>query len=413
MTLQDAIRMLGAATRVATVSDQDLVTEVATLQQEFVAADPDLPFKAAIIEAAGLNGDLPLRPIAAMLELGRGTVLNDDPEISAVARRWSILRYLGVFARHPRTASLRLDAAALQFIGGNQRRVLSEELGIGFGILAGKAWCRARNPGLGSITAIDVDQALNNGAVAHLRREGRRQPDYLLAYPDPTNAGVMVYELLETKGTVTRANAKKQLGRAVTQLAGLTVNGQRMTGVAVSTVSNTSGFTAMAVDPEEAPVRWAPSEEKLRHWRTAHRRRKLDVAKLDIDADEFFARAVNSGNAALAEYGGQSESAARWLPSREGRVQGRGNSDTVRETSLGKFLGTEYVLDVGNGQRLRVFQGVESHIADGLRGLDAVAVTEAQRLFATAEAKYDASETQESAAVAYTSDGSVLEVAVD
>lgn len=420
MTLKDAVRTLGTTAKLVGVSDQALTTDVATRQRELVRATPGLPSKSTVTTALGLHGDLHMRPIAAMLELARGTALNDDPEIAAVARRWPVLRHLGIFARDPQTGMLRLDDAALQYVGPNQRRVLSEELGIGFGILSAKMWCRARNNVIGPITAIDVDKALFNGAVPNLQRNGERQPDYLLSYPNPARSGEMVFELLETKGTVSHSNAKAQLGRAVTQLAGLTIDGRAMTGLATSTVSNDGGLTVMAVDPKEPTITWAPTDEKLAFWRGAEERTRRDVFHLDVGADELFATATNVDRASLAEFSGQHEAAIRWLPRFGDRRIDRNNANVQRETQIGEFVGTEFVIDVrGTGLRLRLFQGVEKHIAEALRSLDPIAVVEAQRSFARMELdEYSGADTshgeaEQNAALAFSSDGSLLELSVD
>ncbi len=417
MTLRDAIRLMGATARVTGRSGPGLAAEVAARQRDLLSATPGLSQKSSVITAQGLDGDLLIRPIAAMLELARGTSLNDDPDISAVARRWSVLRHLGVFALDPKSGSLRLDHAALQFIGPNQRRVLSEELGIGFGIVAAKAWCQARNPAIGPITAIDVDRALHRGQVPNLQRKGERQPDYLLSYPDPANPSSMVFELLETKGTVSRANARGQLARAVTQLAGLTAGGRSMTGVAISTVSNTAGITLFAVDPEEAPLTWAPSEATLEYWRGRGEREREDVAKLDIDPDELFASATNVDRAAQAEFSGQYEASARWLPTRGRRGSNRPTAVARRETDVGTFVGVEAAMDLGGtGHRLLLFQGAEIHVAEELRGFDDLAVVQAQQRFAGTRLEHFPNATTTvgvggvESAVAYSSDGSVLEL---
>ena len=417
MTLHDAIRMMGTRVSVAVRSDAALATTVANKQAAYALAHPQVPTKAVVTPATGANAPLELRPIAAMLELARGTALSDDPEIAAFARRWSILRHLGVFDRNPQDGSLRLDAGTLQFIGPNQRRVLSEELGIGFGILVAKRWCRARTPAIGPITAIDVDKALHNGTVPNLQLAGGRQPDYLLAYPDPTTPGTMAYDLLETKGTVRRSTANGQLGRAVTQLAGLTVGGQPLTGIAISTISTSDGFLVLAVDPEERPIRWKPTETALDHWRTATPRPRKDEPIIDIEADELFARATNVDYAALATFSGLREASKRWLPTEEAPHQA---VDVVRRTTeSGTFIGAEFVVEVpGTTARVSVYQGVEHQVADGLRALDASAVLDAQIAFAAANGDIDAEPTPSSAngdgssAAAVSSDGSILEIRV-
>lgn len=410
--------MMGTRVMISRESDAALAAAITAGQADHIQNNPQLPHKPVISPALGVHGDVTLRPISVMLELALGTVLNEDPDIAAFARHWSIFRYLGVFAKEVQTGRLHLDTAALKYIGANQRRVLSEELGIGFGIIVAKQWCKARNPGIGPITVIDVDKALKKGQVPLLEdKKNGRQPDYLLSYFDPTNPRVKIYDLLETKGTADKSNAKKQLSRAVTQLAGLTLNGQPMTGIAISTVSKTNGFHVMAVDPEEEPTTWEPTNEALEYWRTSKEPFRQDDFKLDLPREEFLATATNVGFASLADFSGQQEVATRWLPNLDTGRKTKTNADVSRRTASGSFVGTEYVVEIpGTSARLRVFRGAEEHVVGGLRALDATAVLGAQRAFAEThvdefDTPHESNDNSETVS-AVTSDGSMLEISL-
>lgn len=429
MSLQDAIRKMGMTANIQMESDQELADDIALRQRVLVTkyqkkhsqTNLQLPHKNLITPAEGVDGELKVRPISAMLELARGTALNADPAVAAFARRWSTLRYLGLFDVKA-NGRLHLDAGTLQFIGPNQRRVLSEDLGIGFGIVVAKHWCKARmtapgvNPRrIGPITAIDVDSALRNGMVPNLSQAGDRQPDYLLSYSDLSAPGVRIYDLLETKGTVDKSTAKNQLGRAVTQLAALTIGGQSMTGIAVSTVSKVTGIIAMAVDPEKPPMTWQPTNEILEDWRNAEPRKMEEVTELDLSAEEFFARATNADNASLAEFGGHHIAAERWLPKFDADRRGEANLEVTRTTDAGTFVGTEYVIEIpGTSERVRLYHGVEEHVVYGLNGLDAIAVAEAQSAFAVEhdqEINMSPEITGDTRVVsAVSSDGSMMEI---
>ena len=409
--------MLGTTSTISSESDVALVRSVNIAQAAEISAHPKLPYKPVITAAVGVHGDFQMRPISAMLELARGTVLNEDPAIVAFARRWSILRYLGIFAKDASTGKLHLDGAALKYVGGNQRRVLSEELGIGFGIIAGKRWCRERMPTVESITAIDVDKALKRGKLPQLIADGDRQPDYLLSYSDSRNPGVKIYDLLETKGTGNRAYAKKQLGRAVTQLAGLTLNQREMTGIAVSTVSDERGIHILAVDPEEPPVAWRPTNAALASSRMAKDPIPPDDFRVDLPQDEFLASATNVGFAGLAEFSGQSGVATRWFPDIDSERKNKADAGVPRETDVGSFVGVEYILPIpGTSARLRIFQGVDKDIVEGLKALDVTAVLESQQAFARSHAEnsdISSENTGDAAsASAFTSDGSILEISI-
>ena len=140
---------------------------------------------------------------------------------------------------------------------------------------------------------------------------------------------------------------------------------------------------------------------------------------LDVDMDEFFSSATNVDNASLAEYSGQYDSAMKWLPVRRRRGSGRENALVHRETEVGTFVGVEFVVEVGHGPRLRLFQGVEKHVAEELTGTDASAVAEAQQSFARATSdrgpglQMDGGEPEKASAIAFSSDGSFLELASD
>lgn len=412
MNLLDAVRTLGTVAKISVASDQTLADSIAVGQ---AAKHPNLAQKAVITPAIGLHGDLAVCPISALLELARGTVLNYHSSVGAFANNWSILRYLGIFSLNS-SGYLQLDKDALKFIGPNQRRVLSEDLGIGFGIVAGKRWCRKRTHGLGPVGVIDVDRALYKGSVPHLKA-GIRQPDYLLAYQDPKKNGAMIYDLLETKGTVNRSTAKDQLSRAVTQLAGLTVNHKPMTGIAVSTVSNASGFHVMAVDPDEDPATWEPEDPALERWRASQDRSRQDAAQLDVSAEELFANATNVGYASLARFGGHYQAARKWLPNVNAGQSALSDSDVRRDTAAGVFFGAEHFIEIpGTHKRLRVYQGVAEGVLNGLKALDVSAVMNAQRAFA--EVSGDETDAlagrggNTESPSALTSDGSMLEVSV-
>lgn len=382
--LCNAIRLMGTPVNILMKSDGALALDVSNIQASKVKKYPGLPRKMKIVPATGIDGSLELRPIQAMLELARGTALRCNPLVLV----WPALRYLGVFTKDGMSA-LRLDAAATRFIGPHQRCGLSEELGIGFGILVAKHWCMERVPGLHfsrAINVMDVDKAIGKGSVPNLQKVGRRQPDYLLAYQNPADTpGKITYDLLETKGTVDESGVKKQLGRAVTQLAGLQLGGQPMTGIAVSTVSNENKILAKAVDPDENPFTWTPTDEVLRRWRAreAHLPAKGGAAisassDLLPENEEFLATATNADNAALAAFGGLRKTAEKWLPTLP--AIGETDAETSRELDIGEFVGTECVIRVSDAE-VRVYQGVEKQVAGALRDLKYSGVVEAQQEF--------------------------------
>ncbi len=415
-TLRQAIDTMNDPGIVRAQSDVALVQKVAELQREYLLTDPRLPVKAALSRADGLDGPLDAKPVEVMLELALGTTLNVSDAAASFGRRWSTLKYLGLFENDPLARTLNLSPSVLAEVGANQRRVISEELGIGFAAHAAKHWCRTRYPGVGAISVIDVDRTLLNGSMPKLQRNGKRQPDYLLAFDDPTAPGRRRLELLESKGTVSSATAKSQLGRAVTQLAGLTVNGRTLTGLAVSTISTESGITLMAVDPEEDPVSWAPTKHDTDHWRGDEPKWSGEEPVVDFAPEELVAKATNVDYATLAEFAGLSSATTRWLT----RFGTQGRSDLVTETRAGpggtSYIGQELVFQVGS-EIVRMFQGVEADVVDGLRSGDPEAVLQAQRNGRpssedVADALKSGIGRDAASAVATTSEGAVLQLSV-
>ncbi|OYC97059.1 hypothetical protein CI089_00370 [Microbacterium sp. Yaish 1] len=165
---------------------------------------------------------------------------------------------------------------------------------------------------------------------------------------------------------------------------------------------------------------WEPSAEELTYWRGREGRKREDVLKVDVDPNELFASATNVDRAAQAEFSGQYDASSRWLPKHERRGSDRQPAIAQRVTDLGKFVGIEVVIEAtGSDQRLRLFQGVEIHVAEELRGFDEVGVTQAQESFARTKlepsqrATVAAGVDDAAQAVAYSSDGSILELSVD
>jgi hypothetical protein len=417
MTLRQAMETMGKSGAVHARSDIALTRQVARLQAEYLDADPSLPMKGRLEPALGLDGTLDARPVGIMLELARGTALNVTDAVSFFGRHWSVLKYIGLFARDAGSGLMSLEQTVLRQVGPNQRRVISEELGIGFAAFAAKQWCRRRHPGIGPISVIDVDRTLLNGGIRTLQTNGKRQPDYLISFDDPNGSGTRQFELLESKGTVSIAKAVGQLGRAVTQLAGLTINGKMMTGLAVATVSTASGITILAVDPEEDPVTWAPSVNVLNKWRNHEPRWNGEESVIDVDREELAATATNVDLASLSQFAGASRATKEWLPRLKAQELPESEMETRRGSDGVNFVGQELSLQAGP-ERIRIFQGVSSDVLGGLRDLDALAVLQAQRALPTLRDDIEDAlrvevGAEKHSAVATSSDGSVLQITVD
>lgn len=349
-------------------------SEVDALVADAAAAGTLLPAK-LVTPALGVDGGMVARPIDAMLRLARATrpLISDD--VYDWYRHWGWLRYLGIFDRGL-GGQLRLSAAGLG-VRANQRRVMSEDLGVGFGCVVADLWCTHLGAA-GATAIVDVDLALHEGRrwLQHHGANpavGDRQPDYLLIYPDIANTRAFAYKSLECKGTVSLANAGGQLARAVTQLASLELSGVTPQGIAVTTVSNGSGVQYLAVDPEDDQGVDAVviTDRDLARSREPNGVRRSRNGIDEIEAGEFIASSLLMNAGILADYGGNNEAAAHLLPPPTvSRLARRPRDRVVRETAAGVFRGVEYHFPTPSGPPLYVFMGVEANIDDALTSGD-------------------------------------------
>jgi hypothetical protein len=135
-----------------------------------------------------------LRPVEALHWLSYATSPRYQDDLLDRYMHWALVRYIGLFERReegPPCPALTLNQPG-QRIRGNQRRVTSEEMGIGFGALLANCWF-AQTGAVGlPIGIVDVDAALDDryifagGSRQAVRAVDDRRPDYLLIAPDPT-----------------------------------------------------------------------------------------------------------------------------------------------------------------------------------------------------------------------------------
>lgn len=365
----DSLNVMATPIRVPGRSDPTLVsavqTEVSALSDTAAAKGAPLPVKPVSL-AAGVNAGITVRPIDAMLRLAKATrpLITDD--VYDWYQHWSWLRYLGIFSA--KTGELRLSAAGLK-VRANQRRVMSEELGVGFGALVAERWCQ-RLGAAGPINLVDVDLALTEGRrwiAVHGGNitVGRRQPDYLLIYPDPASSRSFVFKALECKGTTSLANVTGQLARATTQLASLKLSGMTPQGIAVDIVSNDKGVSYFAVDPEEGEVddQVLVTDDVLQQARQMRYVERTPEGAVDVPAADFVATSLLMAMGTLADYAGNGSAAATYLPQPTLRRLDRAQrSRVVNETADGRFVGLEYALPTPDGPQLTVFLGVAQDV---------------------------------------------------
>lgn len=409
MDLPTAIALMNTTLTLDGRSDVALANEVARIAQ---VNYPTSPVKGAVTHAVGLGGAVQVRPIDAMLRLSRLTAPLIPSDVMSQYQHWGRLRYLGVFDRGG-SGELRLSAAGKE-VRANQRRVMSEELGVGFGALLAEHWCRAQGfPG--AIRFADVDQVLQ-GAYPGIsaRVAGGRQPDYLIQISSSQQRRGVSHRLLECKGTTSDRYAVSQLARAVTQLASLNVNGRTPMGIAISTVSAADAVTYLAVDPGDEEMEWMPEQFSVLRARSEKSSASLFDDVLNADADELFSSAAAVSIGTLADYAG-SDTAAEWLPTRVSERLGRRNpSRRVEENELGLFEGQELLFPApGSAGLLRVFQGVSKGVLDGIRHQDIAEIEESQdrvaaKLLEFGSRDYSASREIERSASAVSPEGAIL-----
>lgn len=407
--------------RIPGQSDSTLVADVQNelnlMSTKAASSGQVLPTK-PLSPATGVASGLATRPIDALHRLAMATrpLISDD--VYSWYRHWSWLRYLGIF--DVSGSGLRLSAAGLK-VRANQRRVMSEELGVGVGILVAEQWCRHLGA-TGPIVVVDVDLALYEGRRwvdlhAGKLRVGGRQPDYLMIYPDRSSSRTFTFKAVECKGTVSPANARGQLARAATQLASLSLGGSPPQGIAVGTISDRAGIRYRAVDPKEDSDSDVVtiSDADLRRARQPAGAERSDAGVISLPAGEFIANSLLVGMGTLADYAGNLPAAAEFLPpaTRE-RLQRVERDRTTRETEDGQFVGVEQLLPTPGGEQLRVFSGVAAAVDTALTSGSVEAVRTAQVQFQQGRpSRMTTSQPQEpdlsdGPVVATSSDGAVL-----
>lgn len=426
MDIRTAMERMTTPVFVAGVSDTTLVQKVDAKRMEHARQRrsdglPPLPTKAPT-PAIGLDaGGVTVRPIDALHRLSRVTALTIEDDVYAVYKHWGWLRYLGAFGHEGSRPHLTLDQGALRHVHANQRRVMSEDLGVGFGVLLAEEWCRAMGAA-GPIRTTDVDKALRDDTTfpALAQAPGaRRQPDYVLQYTGPAGTSALESRLLETKGTVNAGNAITQLAHATTQLASILLDGQTLQGIAISTVSTTNGVTFHAVDPEGDSPPWSPEEGKIDNAKTRRPSVRDSDGVLYVSREEFLASATVTANATLADFAGLDEITAKWLPEDKVFQSRRRRSNTKRiSLDIGDYSGVEFSISTpGNDGHLTVFQGVNREVEEALNSGKDEQVREAQDRFSKAFGSRIASITRDASpsdreATAVSDEGAVLRVTV-
>jgi hypothetical protein len=382
MDLDHALRVVDTEVHLSGSSDDELVGKIQSVKG--FNADKDLA------PAVGLESGVRLRPVDALHMLSYVTRPRYQDDLLDLYLQWGRLRYLGFF-------ELTSDGVLCvsepgRGVVGNQRRVTSEELGIGFGALLGQRWFERSGVAGEVIRVVDIDVAFRDGARVGgerypVKKAGVRRPDYLLLADDASVPSRYRVRALECKGTKYPAHAIQQLASAVEQLGGITVDGRVPAGVAVSTILADNGLRYLALDPqdEDEPSYEVRAERvrQMRGFRIADNTR-------DVDSRDLVDAGLPGSWAMLADFAGNLPAVERWAPRvMRQRLDRRPRDRPYYETPYGTARGTSATFAF-EGQRLTVRCGVEASLDQQLSNGDLGAVLEVQAAFARRLATSDA-----------------------
>ncbi|WP_045875853.1 hypothetical protein [Pseudofrankia sp. DC12] len=381
-------------------------------------ADPEFEMPSKVTSPAdGLKSGVVVRPVEALHRLAYATRPRLQDNLLDFYLQWGIVRYLGFFVTQANTPwpLLAVSDAGKQVMG-NQRRVTSEELGIGFGVLLAERWFeQSWRRGL-TIRPVDVDVALSEGRIdSHtVESASKRRPDYLLVANAAPGSPRHRIRALECKGNSDLAKAVPQLASAAKQLEGIRVSKRLLSGLAVSTVSanNKVRYEAIALLDENEPTYGANAAtmDESRGFRLAE-------AVPDVEASVLVNALLRSSWATLADFGGNLDAVDRWAPEvMRNRLDRRPRQRASYDTPYGIAQGTSVSFEF-NGQRLTVSYGVEETIDHRLSEAAVEDVVEAQAAFAERLARQPgagaSSDPNPREAHSATTDGSIFTVTLD
>lgn len=287
----------------------------------------------------GQSQTIMIRPVDMLHALGRITT-PPVTELIDLSSTWAEIRYLWAFVPNfdsNRLRALRLNPTvkALDF---HQKTLLSDEFGVGFAAYFLSACARAFDP-------VDVFLAKRGGQV-RLRGNSRRSlPDYIFSGPQPDQ-----FFIVECKGTQSsRATAVNQLQRGTEQVLTVDIAGAQNVTRLVIAAWLQQAITLLVVDPEEEDHNSA-EVRKLSRW---------EPEEVSLFAD-----------AKCLTYIGDRAAASELL---RGRVESwhefpfEGRHLIPRETSFGKFLGSQWQAQMPDGRFVRMYRGLNSEAYEQIR----------------------------------------------
>jgi hypothetical protein len=389
--ISQAMKIVGSQVFLPGRSDWELIHRVLK-DPEFVAP------KKAMSPAAGLQAGITLRPIDALHRLSYATKLRYQDDILDMYMQWGLLRYLGFFELaydgHP-LPGLKLSEAG-QRVTGNQRRVTSEEMGIGFGVLLATRWFEQTAAAGIPITAVDIDAALDErfvlaaGTQKAVEQLGARRPDYLVIAHDPGKRSHYRVRVLECKGTSRPSYATRQLASAIGQLSDVTVGGRVPVGLAVSTVTASNGVSFLAIDPDDTDEASYEVNSNTIAQAAGFRLTNEDIA--DISPTELASASLSASWGMLADFGGNLDALDRWAPTvMRSRLIRRQRERISFDTPFGNARGTSTAFGFDGRQltvRYAIDETVDQNLTHSPESIIEAQAAFAERLAAPSENRY-------------------------
>ncbi|KRE55632.1 hypothetical protein [Phycicoccus sp. Soil748] len=361
------------------------------------------PGGGGLVPVPALNRLTPLRPADVLLNLAKATAPRYRADVYEAYLKWAKWRYIGVFEPrlHVARPCYRLSEAG-RSVAHNQRRVLSEELGIGFSTSVLESHLTRRFGPHAVTQFVDVDVALDdnyvlvNGVPHGVGRRGNNRPDYIAVTTFPGSPGGHL-SLLESKGTKSVRHSIEQLAHASLQLNGISVGGAQAERYAISTVMNASAFYANALELELSRDGDGPgdaAEETQPDFIVddviggLDANRDLDVgSEPDIRAERLAGASLLGSWASLADLSENQDAYLRWAPDVLKRRRARSTEDrrprvTIEMESGLTARGVRSRVSMPGGD-LEVFLGVIAEVDDALTRGDARDVLGAQASLAS------------------------------
>lgn len=288
-----------------------------------------------------------------------------SPDRAAVP--WAFLRYLAYFDEKAGALTVGPEGRSLV---GTQRRVASEELGVGFSLFVGRRWLQSKFHSVSSsaISVADVEQVLAGRSRTISAIPGRkRRPDWILSVQDPSRRFAVRNYLLESKGAKEVGTVRAQLAGAAIQLNGVGVHGRAPMGLAVSTVSGSGRIKYFAVDPGEEPD---PVEIEPSNLEAFVRDGAQETAggRPEFDQRYFAASSVYWSMFGLADFA-RNDNAAEWLGETSRDYEDADDRVRSHETGAGPVDGVRRRWRVPGGS-LSIVLGVNSEINEALTRRD-------------------------------------------